>query len=125
KYSGKSDTITVTSTLTKDGLVETSVQDRGVGIPASVLPTLFEKFHRNHRNKLQIGGTGLGLYISKAIVDAHSGNIWVNSREGEGSTFSFTLLPYSSLATEQKTGDNTGMTRTAHGWIKNHNMFRK
>lgn len=125
KYSGTSETILISSSLTKDGLVETSIQDHGVGIPASVLPTLFEKFHRNHRNKLQISGTGLGLFISKAIVDAHGGNIWVNSQEGEGSTFSFTLSPYASLAANQKTGDNTGMTRTTHGWIKNHNMFRK
>lgn len=125
KYSGESKVITISSSLTKDGLIETSVQDQGVGIPASVLPTLFEKFHRNHRNKLQISGTGLGLYISKAIVDAHGGNIWVNSHEGQGSTFTFTLQPYDSLAAGLKTGDNTDMTRTAHGWIKNHNMYRK
>jgi signal transduction histidine kinase len=125
KYSAQSRVITVSSRFTSESLVETTVQDRGVGIPANVLPTLFEKFHRNHRNKLQISGTGLGLYICKAIVDAHGGNIWVNSQEGEGSAFTFTVLPYASLAAEQKTGDNADMTRTAHGWIKNHNLIRK
>ncbi len=117
--------INISAHLTNDGLVETSIQDHGVGIPASVLPTLFEKFHRNHRNRSQISGTGLGLYISKAIIEAHDGSIWVNSTEGEGSTFSFTVLPYQSLADSQKRGDNTGMTRAAHGWIKNHSMYRK
>jgi signal transduction histidine kinase len=125
KYSGKSEEIIIRSRLTQDNFVETSVEDKGVGIPASVLPTLFEKFHRNHRNRLQISGTGLGLYISKAIIEAHEGSIWVNSQEGQGSTFSFTVLPYASLAANQKAGDNTGMTRTAHGWIKNHTMYRK
>lgn len=125
KYSGKSDKIVVSARMTKDGLVETSVKDSGVGIPAAVLPTLFEKFHRNHRNRSQISGTGLGLYISKAIIDAHDGSIWVNSTEGQGSTFSFTVKPYSLLAAETKTSDNDAMTRTAHGWIKNHSMYRK
>lgn len=125
KYSANSKEIVVSAKLTKDGLIETSVQDNGVGIPASVLPTLFEKFHRNHRNRLQIGGTGLGLYISKAIIDAHDGNIWVNSIEGKGSTFSFTVQPFQSLAGNLKTGDNDSMTRTAHGWIKNHSLYRK
>lgn len=125
KYSGESTEITVSARLTNDGLVETSVQDKGVGIPSSVLPALFERFHRNHRNRSQISGTGLGLYISKAIIEAHDGSIWVNSREGEGSTLSFTLHPYASLAANQKTGDNSVMTRTAHGWIKNHSMYRK
>ncbi len=127
KYSttNNSQEIVIASRLTTDGMVETSVTDTGVGIPAAVLPTLFEKFHRNHRNRSQISGTGLGLYISKAIVDAHDGSIWVNSAEGKGSTFSFTIKPYGSLAAEAKTGDNDAMTRTAHGWIKNHSMYRK
>jgi signal transduction histidine kinase len=125
KYSGKSQEIIIRSRLTTDNFVETSIEDKGVGIPSSVLPTLFEKFHRNHRNRLQISGTGLGLYISKAIIEAHDGSIWVNSQEGEGSTFSFTVMPYASLAANQKAGDNEGMTRTAHGWIKNHTMYRK
>ena len=61
KYSGKSSEIVLSTTVTKDDLVETIVEDKGVGIPTAVLPTLFEKFHRNHRNRSNISGTGLGL----------------------------------------------------------------
>ena len=125
KYSGDSKTIRISTFLNDEQLVETSVQDYGVGIPASVLPNLFTKFYRNHRNRAQIGGTGLGLYLSKAIVSAHGGNIWVNSKEGEGSTFSFTVLPYAKLADEMKNGDNKEIVRGAHGWIKNHSLYRR
>ncbi len=125
KYSANSNRVLVKTYLTQDGMVETTVQDFGVGIPETVIPHLFEKFQRNHRNRAQIGGTGLGLYLSKAIVTAHGGNIWVKSREGEGSTFGFTLQPYDKLAEELKTNNNQGIERTAHGWIKNHSMYRK
>lgn len=124
KYSAKSKEIQVKSYKTKDGLVETTVHDFGVGIPANVMSSLFEKFHRSHRNRDQIAGSGLGLYLSKAIVNAHGGDIWVKSKEGEGSTFGFTLKPYSMLAAELKSGNNE-MVRTAHGWIKNHSLYRR
>lgn len=126
KYSGKSKDIIIESHATKDGLIETNVQDSGVGIPASVLPGLFEKFQRNHRNQTQIGGAGLGLYLSKAIVNAHGGDIWVKSKEGEGTTVGFTIKPYAMLADELKKGNNKdAMVRTAHGWIKNHSLYRR
>lgn len=116
--------IIIKSFLNKDGLVETSIQDFGVGIPTQVVPSIFEKFSRNHRNKNSISGTGLGLYLSKALISAHKGNIWVRSQEGEGSTFSFTVVPYAKLAESDKNGDN-GLTRSGHGWIKNHSMARR
>ncbi len=125
KYSGKSQKIIVSSSINKEGMVETTIQDFGIGIDSSVLPNLFEKFYRNHRSRNQIGGSGLGLYLSKAIVTAHGGNIWVRSKEGEGSSFSFTLQPYSRLADEQKNSNNTDIVRQAHGWIKNHSLYRK
>lgn len=126
KYSGTSAEINVKTSITQDGLIETIVQDFGVGIPSSVLPNLFEKFHRNHRNQSQISGTGLGLFLSKAIVNAHGGDIWVKSKEGEGTTVGFTLKPYTLLADELKTGNNKDdMVRTAHGWIKNHSLYRR
>lgn len=125
KYSGDSKEITISACLNQDGMVETTVQDFGVGIPESVLPNLFEKFYRNHRTRAQIGGTGLGLYLSKAIIDAHGGNIWVHSKVGEGSSFSFTLQPYAKLADELKNNNNNGIVRHAHGWIKNHSMYRR
>ncbi|HEX5797928.1 MAG TPA: ATP-binding protein [Candidatus Saccharimonadales bacterium] len=126
KYSpaGK-DMIKVESYLTKDGLVETIVQDYGVGVPQSVMPHLFEKFSRNYRNQASISGTGLGLYLSKALVNAHGGNIWVRSKEGEGTIFGFTIQPYAKLADGDKSGDNKTITRNAHGWIKNHSLSRQ
>lgn len=125
KYSANSKKIIIRAGLSREGLIETTVQDFGVGIPTSVVPNLFTKFYRNHRNRAQIGGTGLGLYLCKALVTAHGGNIWVRSEEGQGSTFGFTVLPYSQLAEEQKSGHNKDITRSAHGWIKNHSMYRR
>ena len=125
KYSGESKQVIVSATKNREGMVETTIQDFGVGIPASVLPNLFEKFYRNHRTRNQIGGTGLGLYLSKAIVTAHGGHIWVKSKVGEGSSFSFTLQPYATLAEELKSTNQTGITRHAHGWIKNHSLYRR
>lgn len=117
-------TIWVDSRLDTDGSVLTTVRDEGVGIPDSVVPNLFAKFYRNHRNSTQVAGTGLGLYLSKAIVTAHHGNIWVKSKEGAGTTIGFTILPYDNLAEAYKKDDN-GITRTSHGWIKNHSMQRR
>ena len=126
KYSPDSATdSTIVSRPNSDGLIETTVADKGVGIPSSVMPHLFSKFRRNHRNQGQVGGTGLGLFLSKAIVTAHSGNIWVSSKEGEGSTFGFTLLPYGQLAKEQQVNNNENIVRSSHGWIKNHTMQRR
>lgn len=126
KYSGKSKIIEVKSYTNKIGLIETTVHDSGIGIPTSVIPTLFEKFQRNHRNMAQISGSGLGLYLCKVIVNAHGGEIWVQSKEGEGTTVGFTLYPYAQLADELKSSNNKDdMVRTAHGWIKNHSMYRR
>jgi signal transduction histidine kinase len=124
KYSGNSREIKINTYLNKEGLIETTVQDFGVGVPASVLPNLFTKFYRDHRNRAQIGGTGLGLYLSKAIVNAHGGSLWVQSQEGKGSTFGFTLQPYSKIEENQPGGDQD-ITRSAHGWIKNHSLYRR
>ncbi|HEY5442303.1 MAG TPA: ATP-binding protein, partial [Candidatus Saccharimonadales bacterium] len=125
KYSGTSRVIQIDSRLNREGLVETTVQDFGLGISTSVLPNLFTKFYRDHRNRAQIGGTGLGLYLSKAIVSAHGGSLWVRSQEGEGSTFGFTLLPYAQLSEAAKQGGDQEITRSAHGWIKNHSLYRR
>jgi signal transduction histidine kinase len=123
KYSPSGQKVLIKASLTQDGMVETTVQDNGSGIPTSIMPNLFEKFYRSHRSRSQVGGTGLGLYLSKAIVDAHGGKIWVRSQEGQGSVFGFTVQPYANLAEEQKTGDNKDITRGAHGWIKNHSLY--
>ena len=67
-----------------------SVSDTGVGIPEDDLPRVFERFYKADRARAG-GGTGLGLAIAKHVVEAHGGRIWVESVEGRGATFSFTL----------------------------------
>ena len=65
-----------------------SVRDSGQGINPEILPKLFTKFV----TKPETGGTGLGLFISKSIVEAHGGKIWAeNNADGKGSTFHFIL----------------------------------
>lgn len=125
KYSNDNGQITVTS-ASKDGYVETTVHDTGIGIPASVVGNLFTKFYRSHRSKQAVNGTGLGLYLCKAIIDAHGGSIWVKSTEGAGSTFGFTVPEFSTVADKVKSDNNEmGILRGSHGWIKNHNMYRR
>lgn len=123
KYSGSADKIVVTSQMNSDGMIETSVQDFGLGIPTAVMGQLFQKFHRSHKSSIQVGGTGLGLFLCRALVVAHGGNIWVRSKEGEGSIFSFTLLPFDKISSEQIASED-GIIRGAHGWIKNHSLYR-
>ena len=77
--------------------VVTSISDRGIGIPTDELGQVFERFHRGRQvSTTNYGGLGLGLYISKQIVDRHSGSIWVESREGQGTTFHFAIPAASS-----------------------------
>ena len=75
-----------------DSEIETSVIDHGIGIPRDEIPQLFERFHRARNvSSRYYGGLGLGLYIAKAIVEAHRGSISVESEEGRGSAFTVTL----------------------------------
>ncbi len=75
-----------------DGSLRTSVIDHGIGIPRDEIPQLFERFHRARNvSSRYYGGLGLGLYIAKAIVEAHRGAITVESEEGRGSLFTVAL----------------------------------
>jgi signal transduction histidine kinase len=75
-----------------DNCVEISVEDTGEGIPAEDLPNVFERFYRVDKSRARAtGGTGLGLAITKSLVEAHGGRIEVQSEEGKGSRFSFTI----------------------------------
>ncbi len=67
-----------------------SVQDTGVGIPEQDIERIFERFYKTDRSRSQ-KGTGLGLSIARHLVEAHEGNIWVESRSHRGSTFYFSI----------------------------------
>ncbi|MBI4617947.1 MAG: GAF domain-containing protein [Planctomycetes bacterium] len=76
----------------EDAWIRLDVQDQGLGIPADQLPLVWEKFYRvDSSSTAEIEGTGLGLPIAKHIIDMHKGEIWAESEEGVGSTFSFRL----------------------------------
>jgi PAS domain S-box-containing protein len=77
--------------INKEHEVEVQVKDTGKGIPQEYIEQLFSKFYRVKKALEMDYGMGLGLYISKKVVDAHHGRIWVDSEEGKGSTFHFTL----------------------------------
>jgi two-component system phosphate regulon sensor histidine kinase PhoR len=91
KYSAEGSDIDV-RVAREDHHVATSVTDHGIGIPRDEIPQLFERFHRARNvSSRYYGGLGLGLYIARAIVEAHGGLIAVESEEGSGSTFTMRL----------------------------------
>jgi signal transduction histidine kinase len=91
KYSPNGGTIEISGRGSPDEVIVT-VSDTGVGISYEELPHVFERFFRGARERHQgTPGAGLGLYLSKAIVEAHGGRIWAESEPGEGTTFSFAI----------------------------------
>ncbi|HEY3416986.1 MAG TPA: PAS domain S-box protein, partial [Armatimonadota bacterium] len=90
KYSDPDTPVLVRARRT-DGEVEISVTDQGKGIAPEDLPHLFERFYRAEMEP-RAEGIGLGLYITRALVEAHGGRIWAESALDKGSTFYFTLL---------------------------------
>ncbi len=89
-YSSKEQPITITAELNGDS-VTTSVADRGPGIDPFEQSLIFDKFYRGRDHRYLVRGTGMGLPIAKALVEAHHGTISVTSQLGHGSVFSFTL----------------------------------
>jgi two-component system phosphate regulon sensor histidine kinase PhoR len=80
-----------------DGEVVVWVRDPGIGVPRADLARIFERFYKVDRARVRgRGGTGLGLSIARHVVEMHGGRIWVESEEGEGSTFSF-AVPVTAL----------------------------
>jgi signal transduction histidine kinase len=94
KYSPDGGPITVTAER-RGGEVEVRVADAGVGIPAEHRENVFERFYQadDEAGRRRFGGLGLGLYISRAIIDAHGGRIWSepNTDAGQGSVFGFRI----------------------------------
>jgi signal transduction histidine kinase len=88
-----------------DRQVEIQVRDHGVGIPAHEHSLIFGRFMRaDNARRAGISGTGLGLYISRGLVEQHGGQIWFESQEGRGTTF-FVLLPLHLLQESGATAD--------------------
>jgi PAS domain S-box-containing protein len=98
RYSPAGGTVTV-GVERREDTVEVTVADEGVGIPQSDQDQIFRKFYRgaDAESRVGAGGTGLGLFIARGLVTAMGGRIWVESREGEGSTFAV-ALPAAGLA---------------------------
>lgn len=126
KYSNEGGAVSVKAAL--DGnMVGVTVADNGIGMPASVVGNLFHKFYRSHRSRETVAGTGIGLYICKSIIESHGGTIEVKSEEGRGSSFTFRIPTYASVAKNLIKHDNSneGIIRTgSEGWIKNHAKYR-
>jgi PAS domain S-box-containing protein len=89
KFTGPKGRVTLSARHTGAELIVT-VQDTGPGIRRADLPHVFDRFWHG-RQTVPVGGTGLGLSIAKGIVDTHGGRIWVDTEEGIGSRFSFSL----------------------------------
>lgn len=92
KYSPEGGKVILKITRTPEKEILFAISDEGLGIPANLLPKLFEKFNRVDREQIKgIKGTGIGLNLVKHLVELHQGKIWVESIEGKGSTFYFTI----------------------------------
>jgi two-component system sensor histidine kinase VicK len=92
KYSPQGGQITVRVERTPDGQAHLSVQDKGPGIDPKRLPNIFDRtYQSDSASSHRFGGLGIGLALSKEIVNAHGGKIWVESKSSEGTTFHILL----------------------------------
>ena len=83
--------ITVRTFLTKESII-IEIKDTGIGIPKQDLPKIWDRFYRVDQSRTRkTGGTGLGLYVAKQIIEAHGGDISVKSQENEGTIFTISL----------------------------------
>jgi signal transduction histidine kinase len=97
KYTPAGGPIVISAQAIPD-FVRMSVADQGIGIEAQLLENIFDRFYQvDSASTRKVGGSGLGLSISKAIVEAHGGRIWAESQPGVGSTFHFTLPQVESI----------------------------
>ncbi len=126
KYSNEGGSVEVTAEQHGD-MIEVSVTDHGIGMPANVVANLFHKFYRSHRSRETVAGTGIGLYISKAIMESHGGSLLARSVEGLGSTFTFSIPTYASVADKLKQDDSSSQMiihNASGGWIRNHGVIK-
>jgi two-component system sensor histidine kinase SenX3 len=114
-YSPEGSTVVVAA-RTNERMVDLTITDQGIGIPASELDRIFERFYRvdpaRHRST---GGTGLGLSIVKHVAASHGGEVRVWSVEGQGSTFTLSLP---RRVTELSAGDSVIAVQDADNSVK-------
>jgi signal transduction histidine kinase len=92
KYSPEGGAIEVKAKMMSPELIQFAISDQGIGIPEEHLSKIGERFHRvDNRDTRTIGGTGIGLFLVKHLVEIHGGKMWIESTFGKGSTFFFTL----------------------------------
>jgi PAS domain S-box-containing protein len=108
KYSDPGGSVTIRAKMNEEGMLF-QVSDRGIGIAPEAMQHLFERFYRAE-DKPERSGAGLGLYIAKQIVEAHGGNIRVESKLNQGSTFSFNI-PFDGKGGDGHGKKNTGYRR--------------
>jgi len=90
KYTDPGSPVTLSARRSGDGVC-VEVADAGQGVPATDLPHLFDKYYRVHTPDSASRGSGLGLAVCRGIIRAHGGRIWVDSPEGQGARFLFTI----------------------------------
>jgi signal transduction histidine kinase len=96
-------------------IVQFYVRDTGLGIPREDVPHLFQKFYRVDSSATRtVGGTGLGLFISRKIVELYGGHIWVDSEPGKGSTFYINLPRLTTVRAEQLQAEKTNQQLYGH-----------
>jgi PAS domain S-box-containing protein len=101
KYSPEGGAVLM-STRFVNGAVDVSITDHGVGIPADFVDRLFGRFERYEKSPSKVIGTGLGLAIARQIIEMHNGKIWVESAEGNGAVFHFTIPAVAGAAPDAK-----------------------
>ncbi len=106
KYSPKESTITIIVKKKGDEVVS-QITDEGIGVPKAELAKVFQRFFRaTNAQKVETDGSGLGLYLVKAIVESSGGKIWFETQEGKGTTFWFTI-PYAGMQAKEGEGLET------------------
>jgi two-component system CheB/CheR fusion protein len=90
KYSPDGSLIEITVSRSSSEIV-CAIKDNGIGIPKAALTHLFNRFYRVQTTSSKFPGLGVGLYISNEIIKLHNGKAWVESEEGKGSTFFFSI----------------------------------
>jgi signal transduction histidine kinase len=96
---GKAGELTVESQRTADDQLLVSVSDTGIGLPVDSTDKVFDAFFTTKPQ-----GTGMGLSISRSIIESHGGRLWAEANSGPGATFHFTLPPASNAAKASRAG---------------------